>query len=63
MLDVDFGPFLRAFSVAQAFSAPCKGVELQWVRFPPGNWSFQPVAIGTAVEVTKLSKLLVKRVA
>ena len=24
-------------------SAPCKGAILQWVRFPAGNDSFQPV--------------------
>ena len=30
---------------------PCavQGVNLQWVRVPPGNWSLQPVAVG-AVE-------------
>jgi len=27
---------------------PCavQGVNLQWVRVPPGNWSLQPVAVG-----------------
>ena len=24
---------------------PCKGAVLQWVKFPPGNWSLQPVAV------------------
>ena len=28
--------------------APCQGVAFQWVQFPPGNLSFQPVAIGAA---------------
>jgi hypothetical protein len=28
----------------------------QWLQFPSGNWSLQPVAIGAAVEVTKPSK-------
>jgi hypothetical protein len=37
-------------------SAPWKGSDLQRVRFPPGNWSLQPVAIGAAAEVTKPSK-------
>ena len=40
-----------------------KGVDLQWVQFPPGNWSLQPVAIGAAVEVTKLPKPSMERVA
>ena len=30
-----------------------KGVSFQWVQFPPGKVSLQPVAIGAAVEVTK----------
>ena len=25
---------------------------VQWVRVPPGKWSFQPVAVGVVVEVT-----------
>jgi hypothetical protein len=25
---------------------PCKDGGLQWVRVPPGNWSFQPEAVG-----------------
>ena len=33
------------------------------MQFPPGNWSLQPVAIGAAVEVTKPSKPLMKRIA
>ena len=37
--------------------------DLQWVQFPPGNWSLQPVAIGAAVEVTKLPKPSMERVA
>src|SRR5262249_61873196 len=45
------------------FSAPCKGAVLQRVRLPPGNWSFQPVAIGATEEVTSPSKPLVQRVA
>ena len=40
--------------------APCKGVGLQWVQHPPGNWSLQPVAIGAAVEETKPSKPLMQ---
>ena len=30
---------------------------------PPGNWSFQPVAIGAVVEVTKRPKPSMERVA
>jgi len=33
-----------------------KGVGFQWVRFPPGNWSLQPVAIGAIEEVTNRLK-------
>ena len=36
---------------------------LQWVKFPPGNWSLQPVAVGAAVEVTILPKPSMERVA
>lgn len=36
--------------------APCKCGSFQRVRFPPGNWSLQPVAIGAVVEATKLLK-------
>jgi hypothetical protein len=35
---------------------PCKGINFQWVRIPPGNWSLQPVAVEAVVEVTKLLK-------
>ncbi len=35
---------------------PCKGIDFQWVRIPPGNWSFQPVAVGATAEVTKSLK-------
>ncbi len=27
-----------------------KGIDFQWVRIPPGNWSFQPVTIGATTE-------------
>ena len=40
-----------------------KGVDLQWVQFPPGKRSLQPVAIGAAVEVTILPKPSMQRVA
>ncbi len=30
--------------------------NFQWVRFPPGDGSLQPEAVGAAVEVTKLLK-------
>src|SRR5712692_9730401 len=43
--------------------APCQGVDLQWVQFPPGKGSLQPVAIGAAVEVTILPKPSMERVA
>jgi len=33
-----------------------EGVDLQWVRFPPGKGSLQPVAIGAVMEVTKWLK-------
>src|SRR6266851_303692 len=46
-----------------ATCAPCKGADLQWVQFPPGKRSLQPVAIGAAVEVTKLPKPSMERVA
>src|SRR6516164_2419872 len=39
-----------------------KGVDLQWVQFPPGKRSLQPVAIGAAVEVTILPKPSMQRV-
>ena len=42
--------------------APCKGGRFQRVRFPPGNWSLQPVAIGAAVEVTKPPEPSMERV-
>jgi hypothetical protein len=35
--------FLGGFG--DSYSVPCKGVVLQWVKFPPGNWSLQPVAV------------------
>jgi hypothetical protein len=43
--------------------APCKGGDFQWVQFPPGDGSLQPVAIGAAEEVTSPSKPLMKRIA
>ncbi len=36
--------------------APCQGVVLQWVQFPPGKGSLQPVAIEAAGSVTTASK-------
>ena len=33
--------------------ASWKGLSFQWVRAPPGNWSFQPEAARVVVEVTK----------
>ena len=47
----------------RATCAPCQGADLQWVQFPPGKRSLQPVAIGAAVEVTKLPKPSMERVA
>ena len=44
------GPLMAAFPFGVC---AVKGVEVQWVRIPPGNWSFQPVAIRVVVEVTK----------
>jgi len=38
-------------------------VGFQWVRFPPGNLSLQPVAIGAIEEVTNRLKPSVQRVA
>jgi len=35
-----------------------KGVDIQWVRFPPGDGSLQPVAIRATEEVTNSSKPL-----
>jgi hypothetical protein len=29
-----------------------EGVVVQWVRIPPGKWSFQPVAVRVLAEVT-----------
>ncbi len=43
--------------------APWKGVDFQWVQFPPGDESLQPVAIGAAEEVTSPSKPLMQRIA
>ena len=40
-----------------------KGVDLQRELTPPGNLLFQPVVIGAAVEVTKLSEPSMQRVA
>jgi hypothetical protein len=39
--------------VADLRGVPWKGVDFQRVQFSLGNWSFQPVAIEAAVEVTK----------
>ena len=44
--------FFRDFAILCAV----KRCGFQWVQVPPGNWSLQPVAVGAAVEVTKLSK-------
>ncbi len=43
--------------------APCKGGDFQWVQFPPGDESLQPVAVGAAEEVTNSSKPLMERIA
>ncbi len=43
--------------------APCKGGDFQWVQFPPGDGSLQPVAVGAAEEVTIPSKPLMERIA
>jgi hypothetical protein len=40
-----------------------KAALSQWVQDPPGNWSLQPEATGAVVEVTKLLKPSVRRVA
>src|SRR5260370_16100336 len=48
---------------SRPLSAPCQGADLQWVQFPPGKRSLQPVAIGAAVEVTILPKPSMERVA
>ena len=40
-----------------------KGVDLQRELIPSGNLLFQPVVIGAAVEVTKLSEPSMERVA
>jgi hypothetical protein len=53
----------HAASLWQCDCAPCKGGSFQRVRAPPGNWCFQPEAIGAAVSATKPLKPLVKRVA
>jgi hypothetical protein len=42
--------------LARIIQCAVKGVDLQWVQFPPGNWSLQPVAIGAVMEVTKWLK-------
>jgi len=47
----------------QVICAPWQGADLQWVQLPPGKGSLQPVAIGAAVEVTKLPKPSMERVA
>src|SRR5271165_1836365 len=41
-----------------AVDNPCavEGTVFQWVRIPPGNWSFQPEATGATTEVTKSLK-------
>jgi hypothetical protein len=43
--------------------APCKGVSFQWVQFPSGKGSLQPVAIGAVREATNSPKPSVQRVA
>ena len=45
------------------YCAPCKGGDFQWVQFPPGDESLQPVAVGAAEEVTNPSKPLMERIA
>lgn len=38
-------------------------MDFQWVQFPPGQGSLQPVAIGAVVEVTILPKPSMEKVA
>ena len=54
---------LRRRTVRSKYCAPCKGGDFQWVQFPPGDGSFQPVAVGAEEEVTNPSKPLMKRIA
>ena len=57
-------PAAEKFRILPDFtSAPCKGVDLQWVRIPPGKGLLQPVAVGAVVEATKRLKPLMSRVA
>jgi len=44
MLSIVAGAF------GDSYSVPCKGAVLQWVKFPSGNWSLQPVAIEAGKE-------------
>ncbi len=57
------GTWRRRTRVWSKNCAPCKGGDFQWVQFPPGDGSFQPVAIGAAEEVTNPSKPLMERIA
>ena len=38
--------------------APCQGTVFQWMRTPPGELSFQPVAIGAVAQGAKWLKPL-----
>jgi hypothetical protein len=44
------------FKLAAISQYAVKAGVSQWVRFPPGSWSLQPVAIGAATEVTNSPK-------
>src|SRR5262249_11790056 len=55
-------PATMAAPVNRCGARAVKGVVFQWVQFPPGKGSLQPVAIGAAVEVTILPKPSMQRV-
>jgi hypothetical protein len=44
--------FRSMTEMKRCLGATGKGVDLQWVQFPPGTGSLQLVAIGTSVKVT-----------
>ena len=55
--------FLSRHALAEIIQCAVKGVDVQRELIPPGNLLFPPVAIGAAVEVTKLSEPSMERVA
>lgn len=61
MIVLATGPVAKRAPICSPLCAPCKGADLQWVQFPPGKRSLQPVAIGAAVEVTILPKPSMER--